>query len=151
MPPISYDLPYPGILPDSPFYVLKVIRDKIVEFLISDPITHANFDLLQSDKRLSAGMALQKILPQKEDVIGSTISKAENYFDEAIQQVNLARKQGIDATEVLDKLSTSNKKHREVISQIADKLSPKYKGSILFEERRMQEFQTEVDAELIKK
>ncbi|HSW97310.1 MAG TPA: hypothetical protein VLF89_05800, partial [Candidatus Saccharimonadales bacterium] len=34
---IQYDLPYPGLLPDNPLYSLKVLRDKIVEFFISDP------------------------------------------------------------------------------------------------------------------
>jgi hypothetical protein len=30
--PISYDLPYPGMLPDSPVYFVKVARDRVMRF-----------------------------------------------------------------------------------------------------------------------
>ncbi|PIZ98613.1 MAG: hypothetical protein COX78_02915, partial [Candidatus Levybacteria bacterium CG_4_10_14_0_2_um_filter_35_8] len=54
----NYELPYPGLLPDHPLYFLKMTRDKIIGFFISDPIKKAEFDILQSDKRLSAGVYL---------------------------------------------------------------------------------------------
>ncbi|MBF8250036.1 MAG: LPXTG-motif cell wall anchor protein, partial [Candidatus Levybacteria bacterium] len=55
---VNYELPYPGLLPDSPLYFLRVTRDKLVSFLISDPLKKAEFDLLQADKRLNAGIYL---------------------------------------------------------------------------------------------
>src|SRR3989344_5431146 len=55
---VEYNLPYPGLLPDSPFYSLKSLRDKIVSFLISSPLKKAEFNLLQADKRLNAGLYL---------------------------------------------------------------------------------------------
>ncbi len=48
---IEYALPYPGLLPDSPLYILKAIRDRIIEVLISDTMKKANFELLAADKR----------------------------------------------------------------------------------------------------
>lgn len=144
----SYQLPYPGILPDSPLYVLKVIRDKIVGFLISDPLTKADFDVLQADKRLSASVYLQKFSPQKQDLIVSTVSKAENYFQEAIDQVNLAKTQGINVTEELGKLASSSKKHDEVIEDIATKLSPHFAQQINAEEKRVKQYEIMVNREL---
>ena len=31
---IAYNLPYPGLLPDNPLYLAKVVRDRIADFLI---------------------------------------------------------------------------------------------------------------------
>ncbi|MBI3576483.1 hypothetical protein HY086_00365, partial [Candidatus Gottesmanbacteria bacterium] len=58
---VEYLLPYPGILPDNPLYFLKAARDKIIEFLIADPVRKAEFYILQSDKRLGmTSMLLEK-------------------------------------------------------------------------------------------
>lgn len=146
----SYELPYPGILPDSPFYILKVIRDRVVSFLISDPLTKADFDILQADKRLSGSLYLQKFSPQKQDLIVTTVSKAENYFQEAIDQVNLAQKQGINVTEELGKLADSSKKHDEVIEGIAAKLSPHYAAQMNAEKKRVKQFENAVNTQLQK-
>jgi hypothetical protein len=35
---VDYQLPYPGILHDNLLYKLKALRDKLVEFLIADPL-----------------------------------------------------------------------------------------------------------------
>ena len=55
---VTYEMPYPGILPDNPFYPLKTLRDRVVGFLITDPGKNATFDLLQADKRFQAGVML---------------------------------------------------------------------------------------------
>jgi hypothetical protein len=55
---VSYDLPYPGILPGSPVYSIKLLRDKIVELMTGDPLRRTAFYLLQADKRLSASLLL---------------------------------------------------------------------------------------------
>src|SRR5258708_7219382 len=55
---VKYDLEYPGLLPDSPFYKLKVFRDKMSEALISDPKKKIDFYLLQTDKGILASAML---------------------------------------------------------------------------------------------
>src|SRR3989344_3906165 len=55
----NYVLPYPGMLPDSPLYKIKVLRDKVTAYLISDPQKKAEFYLLQTDKQM--GMILPLI------------------------------------------------------------------------------------------
>ena len=72
---IEYTLPYPGILPDSPLYFLKTARDKIVSFLISDPLKKAEFNLLAADKRLNSGIFLFNKGKEKYKLALSTISK----------------------------------------------------------------------------
>src|SRR5882762_5216642 len=92
--PVEYQLPYPGLLPDNFLYKLKTFRDKLVEFLISDPLKKTEFEILQADKRYNAGLYLYRADPKKEEMIMSTLSKADNYMSEAIGSLSLAKKQG---------------------------------------------------------
>lgn len=88
----EYQLPYPGLLPDNPLYFLKVAKDRIIVFLISDPFRKAQFDFKASDKRFSAGIALFE--KGKYELSESTISKGLNYFEEGLENLGLAKKEG---------------------------------------------------------
>lgn len=57
-PSVEYALPYPGILPDHPLYFLKVIRDRILTFLITNPVRKVEFHILMADKQLNMGIFL---------------------------------------------------------------------------------------------
>lgn len=119
----SYLLPYPGILPNSPFYFLKTTRDRVISFLISDPVKKADFDILQADKRLNAAISLFKLGNQS--LAETTIAKGENYFDDAFSRVAEAKKQGMDVNDVVNKLSFSLNKHGEVLRTLQKKSSTK--------------------------
>lgn len=149
-PMIEYQLPYPGLLPDSPLYFLKTFRDRIIGFLISDPLRKAEFDLLTADKRLNGGVYLLRKDKSKEELAFSTISKGENYFGEAISKVKEAKKQGMDATFVLKKLSLSLKKHKEVLKELETKVSQKTKQEVKVLEKRGDNFEKEVNSLLSK-
>ena len=106
---MQYALPYPGILPGHPLSGLKSIRDGIVNFLISNPLKKAEYELLQSDKKLQATVFL--IEQKKEDkLVIATLVGAENDFEQAIVKVQEAKKQGIETKSLTDKLSLANKK-----------------------------------------
>lgn len=110
---IEYTLPYPGLLPDSPIYPLKASRDKFIAFLIADPLKKAEFSILQADKRLQSGIAL---LDKNKFALGqSTISKGQNYFEEALSQLGQARGQGLAINDSKQKLILSLNKHEEVL------------------------------------
>src|SRR5260221_13808872 len=89
----DYTLPYPGILPDNPLYVFKAMRDRMVSWFITDPKNKATFDLLQADKRVAAAFAMSKERPVNGLLVVQTISKGENYFSEAISEMEVARRQ----------------------------------------------------------
>lgn len=144
--PVDYQLPYPGLLPDSPLYNLKVVRDRIIDFLISDPFKKAEFNLLMADKRLNAGIYLLKKNNKKEENLAySTISKGENYFWESISKIREAKKQGRETTNFLKKLSLSAKKHKEVLKSLEMTVSPVKKGTLAVLEKRVDDFEKEVD------
>lgn len=140
--PDDYQLPYPGILPDSPLYFLKTTRDKIVSFLISDSLKKAEFDVLQADKRLQAGVKL--IEKGKEDLAEETISKGENYFEEAVSKIEEAKREGKDVKPLLETMSASVKKHQEVVGQLQKKAGKK-KGQFAQIYKRLVSFEKKVD------
>jgi hypothetical protein len=114
--PIQYDLPYPGILPDSPLYFLKAIRDNVINLFITDPLKKSEYDLLMSDKRLASAQIL--LNEKKANLAITTLSKSRNYFFQATQHAANAKKQGEDALPILNKLLQASKKHQEVILQM---------------------------------
>jgi hypothetical protein len=142
-PQVNYELPYPGLLPDSPLYFLRIIRDKTIDFLISDPLRKAEFDLLQADKRLNAGIYLFNSAKQndKKMKLGlSTVSKAENYFEEALDKVGEAKMQGRNIDEVKGKLRNAVKKHQQELEYLTQKVSANFKQGFENELKRITGF-----------
>ncbi len=136
---VNYELPYPGLLPDSPLYFLRIIRDKAISFLIADPLKKAEFDLLQADKRLNAGIYLFN--KGKVSMSLSTISKAENYFEEALTKRREAAKQGMDTEDIERRLMQAVAKHREELGKIIKRVNKNFKGNFEKEYKRVIDFE----------
>ncbi|MBP9719232.1 MAG: hypothetical protein KBD46_02090 [Candidatus Levybacteria bacterium] len=108
----SYLMPYPGILPDNPLYGLKTLRDKFVSTMIGDPLKKVEFNLLQADKRIGAALFLIKTGNQdKQELALSTISKGQNYYEEAIVKLSEAKKQGTNVTEMISTMKRAGEQH----------------------------------------
>lgn len=137
--PVNYELPYPGLLPDSPLYFLRIIRDRIVGFLISDSLKKSEFNLLQADKRLNAGIYLFN--KGKTSLAFSTISKAENYFSQALDKIGEAKKQGKNISEIEGKLKNALKKHEQELEILTKKVNSDYKASFEKELKRIKDFE----------
>lgn len=127
---VEYDLPWPGILPDHPFYKAKMLRDQIWGFLIRDPLRKAQWSLLMADKRIwAAQMLLEK---DKESLAAATAIKAEKYLEKAVIKVFEAKERGKADQSFLDKLSKSCLKHEEVLTAMINQVS-KESRSVLTE------------------
>ncbi len=114
---VIYTLPYPGILPDNPLYILKVIRDRVVEWFTRDNIKKAEFDLLLSDKR--AAMAVELAKQGKDKLAIDTFAKGEKYFIKIPNLLKEAKKQGTSpSSDFVSKLKVSNAKHRELLNNL---------------------------------
>lgn len=142
---VEYTLPYPGILPDSPLYFLKATRDRIVGFLISDPLKKAEFNLLVADKRLNSGIFLFNKGKNKYSLVISTVSKGENYFEEAINKTEEAKKQGMDTNDILRRLSDSSNKHLEVLKSFEKTLGKDFKEETVSLRKRIEDLKKRVD------
>ena len=121
-PAIDYQLPYPGILPNSPFYKIKIIRDKVSGFFISNPLKKAEYAISMADVRMSAALVLteQKNNPA---LAKTTLSKAQNYLEEAIANIKTAKAQGIDTQDLVKRLNQAKHKHQEIIIEIEKKIN----------------------------
>lgn len=134
---VDYTLPYPGLLPDNPLYALKAIRDKVIEFLISDPVKKADFYLLSSDKRVNTGYYL--IMKDKDDMGVLYISKSNNYMSMAESQALSAGSKG---NETVQRIKTAIKKHEEVINQMESQVDKKNRTKLQHEIDRLEEMQS---------
>jgi hypothetical protein len=111
---INYKMPYQGsVLPDSPLWALKALRDRIWYLITSSPLKRAELALLFSDKRLVSAKVLFE--NKKSDIAISTLTKGEKYLETATSQELLARSQGYDTTAFLNALATASLKHRQMI------------------------------------
>jgi len=135
----NYQLPYPGLLPDNPLYSIKVFRDRIIEFLIADPIKKSEFDLLSADKRLSIGVVLFE--KKKFKLAEETISKGENYFEDGIKNLDESRKEGrqIDPS-LLVSYDSSSRKHREILEGLVERASGDPKKKLIKSLERVRKF-----------
>src|SRR3989344_653212 len=114
---IAYNLPYPGLLPDSPLYFVKIARDRITDFLTRDNFKRAELYLLYSDKR--AAMSLILARKGKSQLAIDTFTKGEKYFLKIPDLLKSIKKQGGQApSNFLETLKMSNAKHKEIVDEL---------------------------------
>lgn len=118
---VKYDLAFPGMLPDNPFYKLKVLRDKISVSLISDPQKKIEFYLLQTDKGILATAIL--VDKQKFELAKQTALKAENNF--TLLTFQLGNLPGKVKEPLFTKLKTASLKHQEVLASLLKRIPEK--------------------------
>lgn len=142
---VTYTLPYPGILPDNPLYGFKVLRDKIVSFFITDAQKQAEFDLLQADKRLAAGQYLMQEKTVNQQLVSETISKSENYFGQAVENIAIAKSQGKLVNNFLDTLRLASIKHQQVLFSLSQTAKGALKQTLQSDSIRMAGFEKAVN------
>lgn len=112
----NYQLAYPGMLPDHPFYKLKVVRDKLLFALISDPKKKIEFFLLQTDKGIAA---TEELVKKKEiELAKQTALKAENNYTLITYEAKSNKK--VLTKKDHESLQQAALKHQEVLKSIID-------------------------------
>jgi hypothetical protein len=140
---VEYTLPWTGILPDSPLYFLKALRDNAYSLLITDPLKKSEYDLLMANKRLGAAAIL--VDEKKVDLAITTLSKSGNYFYLAIQQAVVAKKQGTNVNDLLENLLTASLKHQQVIFGMEQKTTGAARLVLQVSQKRAEDFQKSVE------
>ena len=111
---IEYPLPSPGMLTDHPLYFLKLVRDKILEYLITDQVKKVEFDILQADKFLSMS-EIQFRSPGKTGYVAKTLTRSAEYSEKALADIEKIKTSGKSyRTDLKEKLLKSIGKHIEV-------------------------------------
>lgn len=118
---IEYYLPYPGILPDSPLYKIKALRDRIELWLTFDEKEKAKKELLYADKRINAAIFLMQGGRGKLSV--TTATKAEKYLESAVSKIVSMAKSGKKVRDVVVEMDKSANKHIEVLVNLKEKVT----------------------------
>ncbi len=127
---IMYVMPFPGrILPDSPFWPVKAVRDKVWLGITTNPMKKAELSLLFADKRLMSAYELFKI--NKPQLAYSTLTKAEKYLEEGSIIEKNERKGGLDTKSFLFTLATASLKHREIIEGMLNTIPDDIKPEVI--------------------
>lgn len=114
---LDYTLPYPGILPDHPLYLFKILRDTLMQSFINNPVKRIEFFLLQSDKYLAMAMVYADM--GKWDRAGKTIVQSQNEMERAIAQVVTTRAAGTSVPgHIVTNMERSTVKHKQRIDQM---------------------------------
>lgn len=140
---ITYDLAYPGLLPDHPLHFFKVIRDKVVSSLINDPLKRAQFNLLTSDKRFNASIYL--VNKNKDEQAVTTLSKSNNYLHDAI--VALERADSIDqnTNDQKETVKTGIRKRYEISEGLRTKIDKDQQNAFDTEIERIETLEERVN------
>jgi hypothetical protein len=116
-PGIEYPLPKEGnILPDSPFWKLKALRDRVWFEMTLSHLRKAQLALLFADKRIVMSQTLFE--RGESEIAFQTFTKAEKYLPIAVEQEKIARTQGTDTNEFLMQLTLASLKHREITEHL---------------------------------
>jgi len=117
---VDYQLPYPGILTDHPLYILKNLRDRILEALIADPVKKSEFYLLQSDKFLAMGLAYEG--SGKWEMVKNMVELSQANMTRAVTKLVETKNSGaLVPGYTVDRLEKSVAKHIEVLNDLAGK------------------------------
>src|SRR3989344_1242208 len=116
---IDYLLPFPGkVLPDSSFWPLKALRDKLWMFITTNPTRKVELKILFADKRLVTSKILFE--KAKAELAYSVLTKGEKYLEEAKKDEFTNRQKGVETSELLQQLALSSLKHLEVLDEILE-------------------------------
>ena len=115
---VQYNLPYAGILPDSPIYFIKATRDQILLWTTRREIKKANLYLLLADKNLVMGKILWE--RGKEELSLKTFGKGEQYLLSGVLTLQKSKNREDLPPGLRDKFELSGKKHELVLSSIKD-------------------------------
>ncbi len=139
----EYSLPYPGILPNNPLYPIKMVRDKIILLLITDPYKKAQFNLLQADKRIEAAIFLVNEDKKNGKLAVTTIEKGENYYHDAVAEASALQEEGRDVGGFLHELDSAADKHISLMTDL-QKVLPGQKEELSRLKARLQSYQLQI-------
>ena len=112
------------MLPDHPLYKLKVLRDKIMPYLIKTPAKKIEYDLIMADKLIYSSQLL--VDKEKIELAKDAALKGEHYFTILVTDYKWAYWKHQEIPPELDeKIRLSSLKHQEVLNNIIKKVPEK--------------------------
>lgn len=137
--PVNYDLPYPGILPGAPLFMIKQARDKLTELLPSEPNKKSEFYLLQADKMLAASLILYD--RGDKDLALETFDKSQKYLEKSFEKMKEAKKMQKNVMDINAKIMTSSEKQKQEINRLMELENGKNLDELKLNYQKAQELQ----------
>jgi len=125
------ELPSPGITPDSPFYFLERIVEKISTFFIFGDLKKAERHALLAAERLAEAQAIAE--KGKPELIEKTSARYENQLEKSMARIERAIRKGENTEkimEVLDRVGQATSKHLEVLAEVYEKAPEQAKPAV---------------------
>ena len=124
------NLPDPGILPDSPLYVLKTWGENIRTFFIFGVEAKANRLIYLAEKRLAEAQALIEEGKAGAEEQERAVLRYKDQLDRAVAYVQEAKEKGIDIEDILTLVSEKTLAHQEVLLGVYQEAPDKAKEAL---------------------
>lgn len=125
----SATLPEPGILPGHPFYFLKTLSEGVGTLFALGTAAKADRFLYLSEKRLAEALELTEgdMLEKAE----KAIQRYQKNIEKATVRAQEARKKGLDADEVFERVSTATLQHQEVLALVYERVPEEAREAVM--------------------
>ena len=122
------NLPDPGMLPDHPLYFLKNWGEAIGTFFAFGDISKAERHLFLAEKRVAEAVAL--VEKGKPEIAERALEKHQEQLNRALGKAEQAKQKGLDADEVLAKVSEATLTHQAVLIEVYEKVPEQARPAI---------------------
>ncbi len=122
------NLPDPGLTPDSPFYFLERIAERIGTFFTFGDIKKAGRHTALAAERLAEA----KVMAEKEKpkLLEKTLERYENQLVKALLRTKKAETKGKDTKEITKTITEATQKHITVLERVLEKVPEQAKPAI---------------------
>lgn len=118
----------PKLLPDSPFYFLKTIKERIELFLAQTPEAQAEKYAELATRRIAEVKQLVK--KEKPGFVEKLMKKHKEHLDKAEEKIEEAKKKGRDVERVLAIVAEATSIHQKVLAEVYEKVPEQAKEAI---------------------
>lgn len=125
----NYVLPYPGVLPGHPLYNLKMIRDRVREWMAMSAEEKAGLYLELANKRIAATKTLIETGEQQQGVV--TAEKGLIYQSKAVNALTEMKLQAKEVGKVGNELELAIDKHSQVLLELMEKMNEPGKSTVV--------------------
>lgn len=120
---VWHDLPYPGMTTDNPFYPLKLVRDMILEAVVTSPDKRTELLVLQSEKYLSMSLSFFREREYEKAYKAAEISV--RYLMRVCDAVDPIQESGGKIPDhVIERIIKSSAKQMDVITYMYERQEP---------------------------
>ena len=122
------ELPDPGLTPDSPFYFLERITERIGTFFTFGDIKKAERHTVLATERLAEANAMRE--KGKSELVEKTLERYEYQLEKALSRTEQAKTKGKNTVEVAKTITEATQKHLTVLEEILEEVPEEVKPAI---------------------